>query len=123
MKLILLNKPYDMLSQFTDRSPEAGGGPAKTRPTLADILPIKDVYPAGRLDRDSEGLMLLTDYGPWQARIAEPGSRKWQKTYWVQVEGTADPAIADQLRSGVTLKDGPAKAQYARLLPKDFQDP
>ncbi|WBU64389.1 pseudouridine synthase [Paracoccus aerodenitrificans] len=97
--LILLNKPFGVLPQFTDNS-------AKPRPTLADYVSVKGVYPAGRLDMDSEGLMLLTDDGRLQARIADP-KHKMEKTYLVQVEGDPDEAALDALRNGVALKDGP----------------
>lgn len=98
MPLILLNKPYKVLSQFS-----GGNG------TLADHVDEPHVYPAGRLDRDSEGLLLLTDDGRLQARISQP-ENKLPKYYWVQVEGIADADQLTQLRNGVTLKDGPARA-------------
>jgi 23S rRNA pseudouridine2457 synthase len=102
-RLILLNKPFGVLSQFTDlRSPTA-------RPTLSDYVAVPGVYPAGRLDRDSEGLLLLTDDGRLQARIAHP-RYKTAKTYLVQVEGDADAAVLDRLRRGVMLNDGMAQA-------------
>lgn len=98
-RLILLNKPYDVLSQFTDaKSPSP-------RPTLSAYVTVPGVYPAGRLDRDSEGLMLLTDDGRLQARIADP-SFKLPKTYLIQVEGDPDDAALAPLRKGVLLNDG-----------------
>jgi len=108
-RLILFNKPYDMLSQFTDRS--AGPG----RATLSDAIDVPGVYPAGRLDRDSEGLLLLTDDGRLQARIADPRF-KLPKTYLVQVEG--DPADLDlePLRRGLRLKDGPTRPAEAERI-------
>lgn len=108
MTLILFNKPFGVLSQFTDKG--TAGSP---RPTLSNYVDVPGVYPAGRLDQDSEGLLLLTDDGRLQARIADP-KFKLPKTYLVQVEGeVSDDALA-QLRRGVTLKDGltrPAEAE------------
>lgn len=95
-KVIIFNKPYDTLSQFTD-----GDG----RKTLADYIPVKDVYAAGRLDRDSEGLMVLTNDGILQAKLTQPTSKS-PKTYWVQVDGAPQEADLDKLRKGVELKDG-----------------
>lgn len=117
-RLILFNKPYGVLSQFTDR------GDGSTRTTLSEYVRVAGVYPAGRLDRDSEGLLLLTDDGKLQARIADP-KFKTPKTYLVQVEGEPDEASLSLLRRGVTLKDGltrPAGAERIadpELWPRD----
>ncbi|UWR24721.1 pseudouridine synthase [Sulfitobacter sp. S223] len=99
-RVILFNKPYGVLSQFTDKGTE--GSP---RPTLSGFIDEPGFYPAGRLDRDSEGLMVLTDHGPLQARISNP-KYKLEKTYLVQVEGTPDEKALEALRRGVALKDG-----------------
>ena len=106
-RLILFNKPFGVLCQFTDRSTSAGADGA-ARPTLSDYIAVPGVYPAGRLDLDSEGLLLLTDDGRLQARIADPRF-KLPKTYLVQVEGEPDAASLDALRRGVMLKDGPTR--------------
>jgi 23S rRNA pseudouridine2457 synthase len=98
-RLLLFNKPFGVLSQFTDR------GSPTARSTLSDFIAVKGVYPAGRLDRDSEGLLLLTDDGRLQARIADPRF-KLPKTYLVQVEGDPQDADLEPLRKGVRLKDG-----------------
>lgn len=98
-RLLLFNKPFGVLSQFTDK------GSPTTRATLSDFIATKGVYPAGRLDRDSEGLLLLTHDGRLQARIADPRF-KLPKTYLVQVEGDPDEAALEPLREGVALNDG-----------------
>ena len=104
--LILLNKPYGVLCQFTD----AGG-----RPTLAGLVAVPHVYPAGRLDLDSEGLLLLTDDGALQARLADP-RRHVEKVYRVQVEGVPGEEALARLRAGLVLKDGPTRPARARLI-------
>lgn len=109
MTLIRFYKPFGVLSQFRDPD----------RPTLADYLSRPGVYPAGRLDRDSEGLLLLTDDGALQARIAEP-RYKQPKHYWVQVEARPDSAalaaLAQRLAAGIALRDGTARAQSLRAM-------
>ncbi|MBT8145277.1 MAG: pseudouridine synthase [Gammaproteobacteria bacterium] len=104
--LILFNKPFGILSQFS-------GDCAST--TLRHFIPIPDVYPAGRLDKDSEGLLLLTDNGDLQHLISHP-ERKMAKSYWVQVEGLVSDTALQALRSGVTLKDGPTRPAKARSI-------
>ena len=103
---MLLNKPYGVLCQFS------GDG---SRPTLADYVEVPDVYAAGRLDADSEGLVVLTADGALQARIAQPRA-KLAKTYWVQVEGAPDADQVRALADGVVLADGPARAVSARAM-------
>jgi 23S rRNA pseudouridine2457 synthase len=106
--LLLLNKPFGVLCQFTDRSDPP-------RRTLAEFVRETDVYPAGRLDHDSEGLLLLTDDGALAHRVTDP-RRRTAKTYLVQVEGTPDEAALERLRSGVVLNDGPSLPAEARAL-------
>ena len=119
MTLILFNKPFNVLSQFTDR-----GTAGSTRATLSDFIDVPGVYPAGRLDLDSEGLLLLTDDGRLQARIADP-RYKMPKTYLVQVEGDVTETGLTALSHGVQLKDGPTRPAEAervadpQLWPRD----
>ena len=106
--LIAFNKPYGVLCQFTDRS-------QPPRPTLAGFGLPKDVYPAGRLDHDSEGLLLLTDDGGLAHRLTDP-RHKQPKTYWVQVEGEPQPEQLQALAAGVVLNDGPTRPAGVRRL-------
>jgi 23S rRNA pseudouridine2457 synthase len=105
-RIILFNKPYGVLTQFS------GADPAET---LAGYINVPDVYPAGRLDKDSEGLLLLTDDGKLQAEISSPRF-KLPKTYLVQVEGVPDEEALARLRRGVTLNDGPTRPAEAKLI-------
>lgn len=114
-RIVLFNKPFGVLSQFTDAG--TAGSPRKT---LSDFIDVPGVYAAGRLDKDSEGLLVLTDNGKLQHRISDP-RHKTSKTYWVQVEGIPGGDSLQQLRDGVMLKDGmTAPAQIRRM---DAPDP
>ncbi len=106
-RIIIFNKPFGVLTQFTD---------GKNRPTLSDFISIKDVYPAGRLDRDSEGLLLLTNDGGFQHRLANPKFKTW-KSYLVQVENIPTTEAIQQLQDGLMLKDGLTKPAHAKLIP------
>jgi 23S rRNA pseudouridine2457 synthase len=114
-RLLILNKPFDVLCQFSGTQARGTSPPASGRRTLADYVRVPGVYPAGRLDRDSEGLVLLTDDGRLQAAIADP-RHGLAKRYWVQVEGMATDAALEPLRRGVTLRDGPARPAAARTI-------
>jgi 23S rRNA pseudouridine2457 synthase len=105
-KIILLNKPFNVLCQFTDN---------EGRTTLADFISEKKNYPAGRLDYDSEGLVILTDNGALQHRISDPKA-KMAKTYWVQVEGAPSDQALEPLRTGAVLKDGPCQPAQVELI-------
>ncbi|PIX04073.1 MAG: pseudouridine synthase, partial [Gallionellales bacterium CG_4_8_14_3_um_filter_54_18] len=104
--ILLFNKPFGVICQFSRDG---------LHPTLADYIPVPEFYPAGRLDTDSEGLLVLTDDGPLQHRITDP-KHKLPKTYWVQVEGVPDEVALGQLRRGVSLKDGVTLPADVRLM-------
>jgi len=110
-RLMVFNKPYGVLSQFTPEGRWRG---------LKDFISVPQVYVAGRLDADSEGLLLLTNDGQLQARISDP-RHKMEKTYWVQVEGVPDEAALEALRQGVQLNDGPTRPARARHMPEPSQ--
>jgi len=105
-KIVLFNKPFGVLSQFRTEGEQA---------TLANYIDFPGVYPAGRLDKDSEGLLLLTDDGQWQHRIAHP-QHKSEKVYWVQVEGEPDDAALQQLATGIMLKDGQTRPARVKCM-------
>lgn len=112
-RLILFNKPFNVLTQFTDRD---------ARATLADYIDIPGVYPAGRLDRDSEGLLLLTDNGALAHQLTHPHKKTW-KTYWTQVEGAPTQEQLAPLREGIELKDGITRpARVTIIEPPDIWD-
>jgi len=112
-RIILFNKPFGTVCRF---------GREPCRQTLADWIDIPDVYPAGRLDRESEGLLVLTDDGALAHRITHP-RRKLEKTYWVQVERVPEESSLDALRAGITLKDGPTRPVPVRALAAPDTDP
>jgi 23S rRNA pseudouridine2457 synthase len=110
---LLLNKPYGVLTQFSDAS-------TNPRPTLKEYVPVPDVYPVGRLDKDSEGLLLLTNHGTLQHRLTDPQFGH-PRTYWVQVEGIPETAALDALRQGVTIQGyqtRPAQVQTLAISPE-----
>ncbi|MFT5481691.1 MAG: 23S rRNA pseudouridine2457 synthase [Halieaceae bacterium] len=107
-RLIVFNKPFQVLAQFTD---------SEGRATLAKYIDTPSMYPAGRLDFDSEGLLLLTDSGPLQQRISDP-QHKMTKQYWVQVEGVPDEEAQQHLRTGVILKDGATLPALVEAIPE-----
>ncbi len=104
--IVLFNKPFNVLCQFTDK---------EGRKTLSDFVKIKNIYAAGRLDFDSEGLVILTNDGKLQNKISDP-EHKLEKTYWVQVEGTPNEEALDKLRKGIVLKDGLTKPAKVKLI-------
>lgn len=105
-QLVLLNKPFGVICQFS---------PDEKHPTLAEFIPVKNIYPAGRLDHDSEGLLLLTDDGKLQHKITHP-KNKMPKTYWVQVDGEITEQALNQLRKGIELKDGKTRPAEAHRI-------
>ncbi|MFP4099472.1 pseudouridine synthase [Coleofasciculus sp.] len=110
-RYLLFYKPYDVLSQFTDREDSP-------RQRLKDYIPVSEVYPVGRLDRDSEGLLLLTNHGRLQHRLSNPRFRH-PRTYWVQVERIPDEAALNQLRQGVVIKDYQTRKAQVQRLPQE----
>jgi 23S rRNA pseudouridine2457 synthase len=116
-RYLLFYKPYNVLCQFTDE-----GSSQSNRQTLKDYISIPGIYPVGRLDQDSEGLLLLTNHGQLQHRLSDP---KFQhpRTYWVQVERIPDEAALDQLRQGVIIQDYRTRPAIAMLLPEAPQLP
>lgn len=112
-RYLLFYKPYDVLTQFTDE-----GVGASSRRTLKDYIPIPDIYPVGRLDRDSEGLLLLTNDGQLQHRLTDPKFHH-PRTYWVQVERVPDQAALQKLQRGVKIQDYVTRPAIAHLLPED----
>ncbi|UBF26305.1 pseudouridine synthase [Kovacikia minuta CCNUW1] len=112
-RYLLFYKPYDVLCQFTDESPSSS-----RRQTLKDYIPIPGIYPVGRLDQDSEGLLLLTNHGQLQHRLSDP---KFQhpRTYWVQVERIPDEGALQQLRQGLKIQDYRTRPAIATLLPEE----
>ncbi len=111
-RIILFNKPFGVLCQFTD-----AGNDGSARPTLSNFIEVPGVYAAGRLDRDSEGLLILTDDGKLQHRISDP-KHKTPKSYWVQVEGVPSEDSLQALRTGVVLKDGKTAPANVRPIPE-----
>lgn len=105
-QLIIFNKPYGVICQFS---------PHEKHQSLAEYISIKNIYPAGRLDHDSEGLLLLTDDGKLQHKISDP-KNKMKKTYWAQVEKEITPEAIEQLKKGVVLKDGKTKPAQAKII-------
>jgi 23S rRNA pseudouridine2457 synthase len=114
MTLILFNKPFNVLSQFTDK-----GNAGSDRETLSTYIDVPNVYAAGRLDKDSEGLLLLTDDGQQQAKISNP-KNNMTKTYWVQVEGAPTDKELEHLREGVVLKDGKTRPAKVKLIDEPY---
>ena len=117
-RYLVFNKPFQVMSQFTPGTEAPAAG---RRRTLADYIDVPAVYPVGRLDFDSEGLLLLTNDGPWQHRLADPKFAH-PRTYWVQVEGSPTLAALDQLRKGVNLGDFTTRPANATLVdePRDL---
>ncbi len=111
-KIILFNKPFGVLSQFTD-----SGTAGSPRPTLSAFIDLAGVYAAGRLDKDSEGLLVLTDDGKLQHQISDP-KHKTPKSYWVQVEGAPTQTVIETLRTGIDLKDGMTGPANVRIIPQ-----
>ncbi len=115
-RYLLFHKPYNVLCQFTDDSSSRSSPPAQPRLLLKDFIPVPEVYPVGRLDQDSEGLMLLTNHGQMQHRLSDPKFAH-PRTYWVQVENIPDEAALQRLCQGVKIQDYWTRPAIATLLP------
>ncbi len=118
MRYLKFYKPYGVLTQFTDNHPASSAAPQAPRLTLKSFIPVPKVYPVGRLDRDSEGLLLLTDDGVLNARLIDPKFGH-ERTYWVQVEGIPTPEALDQLQQGVIIQGRKTRPAQVKVLAEE----